>query len=186
MDDSQIVDLYWKRQEAAISETKKKYGRYLFSIANHILAQYEDSEECVNDTFLGAWNSIPPHRPAELSTYLGKITRRLALKKHRGNTAEKRGGTEADLSLDELADCIPANHAIDEHLNSRELAAILNTFLDGLPETQRQIFVCRYWYCDSIRDIAQRFSWSESKVKMTLLRIREKLRSRLKKEGVFL
>ena len=186
MDDNQIVDLYWRRQGTAISETKKKYGRYLFSIANHILAQYEDSEECVNDTYLGAWNSIPPHRPAVLSTYLGKITRRLALKKHRMNTAEKRGGTEADLSLDELADCIPANHAIDEQLNNRELVSILNDFLAGLPETQRQIFVCRYWYCDSIAEIARRFSWSESKVKMTLLRTREKLRLCLKKEGVLL
>lgn len=93
MNDNQIVDLYWKRQGTAISETEKKYGRYLFSIAEHILAQYEDSEECVNDTYWGAWNSIPPHKPNALSTYLGKITRRLALKKHRMNTAGKRGGT---------------------------------------------------------------------------------------------
>lgn len=186
MDDSQIVDLYWKRQGIAISETKTKYGKYLFSIANHILAQYEDSEECVNDTYLGAWNSIPPHRPVVLSTYLGKITRRLALKKHRMNTAEKRGGTEADLSLDELADCIPASHTIDEQLNNRELVSILNSFLSELPEAQRQVFVCRYWYCDSIAEIAQRFSWSESKVKMVLLRTREKLKLRLTKEGIFL
>ena len=102
MDDSQIIDLYWARQGSAISETNKKYGRYLFSIANHILAQHEDSEECVNDTYWGAWNSIPPHKPTVLSAYLGKITRRLALKKHRGNTAQKRGGTEADLSLEEV------------------------------------------------------------------------------------
>lgn len=186
MDDSQIVDLYWNRQGIAISETKKKYGRYLFSIANHILAQYEDSEECVNDTYLGAWNSIPPHRPVVLSTYLGKITRRLAMKKHRMNTADKRGGTQADLSLDELADCIPANRTIDEQLSQRALVSILNSFLSELPETQRQVFVCRYWYCDSIAEIAQRFSWSESKVKMTLLRTREKLKQRLKKEGIFL
>ena len=186
MDDSQIIDLYWARQGSAISETNKKYGRYLFSIANHILAQYEDSEECVNDTYLGAWNSIPPHKPTVLSTYLGKITRRLALKKHRGNTAQKRGGTEADLSLEELSDCIPAEQTIDAQMDNRELAEVLNRFLSELPAPQRQAFVCRYWYCDSISEIAQRFSWSESKVKMLLLRTREKLRQYLKKEGIFI
>lgn len=186
MDDSQIVELYWSRQETAISETKKKYEKYLFSIANHILSRYEDAEESVNDTYLGAWNTIPPHRPAMLSTFLGKITRRLALKKHRMNTAGKRGGTEASLSLEELAECIPANQTMDEQLDGRELTSILNDFLAGLPAQQRQIFVCRYWYCDSIAEIAQRFSWGESKVKMTLLRTREKLRLHLKKEGVFL
>ena len=177
MDDSQIIDLYWARQGSAISETNKKYGRYLFSIANHILAQHEDSEECVNDTYWGAWNSIPPHKPTVLSTYLGKITRRLALKKHRGNTAQKRGGTEADLS---------AGQTIDEHLNSRELTDILNRFLSELPALQRQVFVRRYWYCESIAEIAQSFSWTESKVKMLLLRLREKLRQQLTKEGIFL
>ena len=184
MNDNQIVDLYWKRQGTAISETEKKYGRYLFSIADHILAQYEDSEECVNDTYWGAWNSIPPHKPNALSTYLGKITRRLALKKHRMNTAGKRGGTEADLSLDELADCIPGGSALDEQIDYRVLVSVLNDFLADLPETQRRIFVCRYWYCDSIAEIAQRYSYSKSNVKTILLRIREKLKCRLKKEGI--
>ena len=164
MDDSQIIDLYWKRQENAVPETKKKYGRYLFSIANHILAQYEDSEECVSDTLLGAWNSIPPHKPTVLSAYLGKITRR----------------------LEELSDCIPAEQTIDAQMDNRELAEVLNRFLSELPAPQRQAFVCRYWYCDSISEIAQRFSWSESKVKMLLLRTREKLRQYLKKEGIFI
>ena len=186
MDDNQIVDLYWKRQETAISETKKKYGRYLFSIANHILAQYEDSEECVNDTYLGAWNSIPPHEPTVLSTYLGKITRRLALKRHRMNTAEKPGGTETDLSLDELEDCVSGGHIPDEQLNYHMLVSALNDFLADLPETQRRIFVCRYWYCDSIAEIAHRFSCSESHVKTILLRIRKKLKYRLKKEEIIL
>lgn len=185
MDDSQIVDLYWKRQGNAVSQTKEKYGRYLFSIANHILQQYEDSEECVNDTLFGAWNSIPPHRPTVLSTYLGKITRRLALKKHREKTAQKRGGMEADLSLEELADCIPAGRTIDGQLDDRELTQILNRFLSELPVQQRKAFVCRYWYCESIAEISQRFSWSESKTKMLLLRTREKLRQCLKKEGIF-
>ena len=184
MNDNQIVDLYWKRQGTAISETEKKYGRYLFSIADHILAQYEDSEECVNDTYWGAWNSIPPHKPNALSTYLGKITRRLALKKHRMNTAGKRGGTEVDLSLDELAGCIPGGSALDEQIDYHVLVSVLNDFLADLPETQRRIFVCRYWYCDSIAEIAQRYSYSESNVKTILLRIREKLKCRLKKEGI--
>ena len=186
MDDSQIVALYWERQETAVSETKKKYGRYLFSIANHILSQNEDSEECVNDTLLGAWNSIPPHRPALLSTYLGKITRRQALKKHRMNAAEKRGVTEADLSLEELGDCIPTGQTLDAQMNGRELAAVLNRFLAELPTLPRQVFVCRYWYCDSISEIGQRFSWSDSRVKMSLLRTREKLKHYLAQEGVFL
>ena len=185
MDDSQIVDLYWKRQGNAVSQTKEKYGRYIFSIANHILQQYEDSEECVNDTLFGAWNSIPPHRPTVLSTYLGKITRRLALKKHREKTAQKRGGMEADLSLEELADCIPAGRTIDGQLDDRELTQILNRFLSELPVQQRKAFVCRYWYCESIAEISRRFSWSESKTKMLLLRTREKLRQCLKKEGIF-
>ena len=149
MDDSQIIDLYWARQGSAISETNKKYGRYLFSIANHILA-------------------------------------RLALKKHRGNIAQKRGGTEADLSLEELSDCIPAGQTIDEQLNSRELTDILNRFLSELPALQQQVFVRRYWYCESIAEIAQSFSWTESKAKMLLLRLREKLRQQLTKEGIFL
>lgn len=186
MDDNQIIDLYWSRQEIAISETKKKYGNYLFSIAHHILLYPEDAEESVIDTYLGAWTAMPPHRPAMLSTFLGKITRRLALKKHRMNTAEKRGGTEADISLEELAECIPAGRTMDEQLDDRALVSILNDFLAHLPEQQRQIFVCRYWYCDSIAEIAQRFSWGESKVKMTLMRTREKLRLRLKKEEIFL
>ena len=117
---------------------------------------------------------------------MGKITRRLALKKHRGNIAQKRGGTEADLSLEELSDCIPAGQTIDEQLNSRELTDILNRFLSELPALQRQVFVRRYWYCESIAEIAQNFSWTESKVKMLLLRLREKLRQQLTKEGIFL
>ena len=185
MEDSKIIDLFWARDEAAIAQTDAAYGRKLYALANKILNSREDAEESVNDTYLGAWNSIPPHRPAVLSTYLGKITRRLALKKHRMNTAEKRGGTEAALSLDELADCIPSNHTIDEQLDNRELVSILNDFLSELPETQRKVFVCRYWYCDSIAEIAQRFARSESNVKMTLLRTREKLKLRLKKEGIF-
>ena len=182
MTDSQIVDLYWNRHGNAVTETKKKYGQYLFSIANHILSQREDSEECVNDTLLGAWNSIPPHRPTTLSTYLGKITRRLALNRHRRNTAEKRGGTEADLSLEELSDCIPAGRSIDEQLDSRELAATLNRFLSGLPNDERDVFLCRYWYVNSLEEIAGKTGFSVSKIKSMLHRTRLKLNRQLEKE----
>ena len=185
MEDHQIVALYCQRQTNALAETQKKYGSDLLSIANHILSRYEDSEECVNDTYLAAWNSIPPQKPGVLSTYLGKITRRLALKRHRRNTAQKRGGTEADLSLEELEDCIPAGQSIEDRLDSRTLTHLLDDFLATLPQDRRQVFVCRYWYCESIAEIAQRFSWSESKVKMTLLRTREKLKLHLQKEGIF-
>ena len=184
MEDHQIIALYCQRQTNALAETQKKYGRYLLSIANHILPRYEDSEECVNDTYLAAWNSIPPQKPGVLSTYLGKITRRLALKRHRRNTAQKRGGTEADLSLEELEDCIPAGQSIEDRLDSRTLTHLLDDFLATLPQDRRQVFVCRYWYLDSTAEIAKRFGFSENKVSSMLHRTRGKLEKYLIREGI--
>ena len=129
MEDSRIVDLYWQRDEAAIAETEKKYGKYCLSVARRILDDRQDAEECVNDTYLGAWNAMPPHRPAVLSTFLGKITRRLSLKKRRFRTADKRGGGVVAESLDELEDCIPSGERIDEALEGKELEDAVNAFL---------------------------------------------------------
>lgn len=185
MKDSQIVELYWNRDEAALAETQRKYGQYCYAIASSILQDPGDAEEVVNDAYHGAWNAIPPHRPAMLSTFLGKITRRLALKRLRYRSAERRGGGEVLTALEEYEEWIPDGRRIDEGMEVEELAEILNRFLASLPETERRVFLCRYWYFDSIRDIASRFGFTQSKVKVMLMRTRDKLRLRLKKEGIF-
>lgn len=184
MEDSQIIELYWQRNESAISETKNKYGNYCYSIAHRILHNIEDSEECVNDTYLGAWNAIPPYYPEVLSTFLGKITRQLSLKKWRKRTAEKRGGGEITYSLDELEECIPAVNNVEEWIDTKELTCIINDFLTTLSKDERRAFICRYWYFDSISDISLRLGFGQSKVKMMLKRTREKLLVRLKKEDI--
>ena len=186
MEDNRIVDLFWQRDETAITETENKYGRFCFSIANRILQNTEDARECVNDTFLAAWNAIPPHRPEILSTFLGKITRRLSLKKRRDSSADKRGGGSVDISLDELEACIPSGQTVDESVDLAVLTEILNDFLAALPEEERRVFLRRYWYFDSVGEIAARFGFGESKVKMTLKRTRDKLRARLQKEDVWI
>ena len=184
MEDRQIVELYLQRNEQAIEQTDAKYGKYCFSIAYNILANNEDAEEAVNDTYIGVWNAIPPHRPAILSTFLGKITQRIALKYWRKNQAQKRGGGETALALEELAETIPAAGCVEDEIETAELGEILNRFVLSLPQTERYVFVCRYWYLDSIADIAGRFGFSQSKVKSMLSRTRKKLRTHLRKEDV--
>ena len=186
MEDKQIVELFWAREEQALDETQTKYGRYCYSIAYNILQNQEDAEESVNDTYLGAWNSIPPHRPERLATFLGKITRNLSLKKWRMATAGKRGSGELLLALDELQECVPTGGFVDDEIQVKELAAIIDGFLRGIPEVERRVFVCRYWYTDSIADICEQFGYGQSKVKMMLSRTRKKLLERLIKEGVTL
>lgn len=186
MEDGRIVELYWQRDESAIAETQKKYGRYCRSIAENILHSAEDAEECENDTYIGAWSSMPPHRPAMLSTFLGKICRRAALKRLRSMSAEKRGGLDSLLALDELEDCIPAGQSIDDALEAKELAKTIDSFLDALPTDERRVFVCRYFYLDSVDSIASRFGFGRSKVKMMLKRTRDRLSQRLQKEGIFI
>lgn len=183
MDDKQIVDLYFARKEQAIRETAKKYGKYCFAIARNILQNSSDAEETVNDTYMGAWNSIPPHRPAMLSTYLGKITRRLALKRWTANRTQKRGGSEIALALEELAGCIPSDFDVESRINEDELTQILNDIVRNLPNPESHVFLCRYWYLDSIEAIARRFDFSQSKVKSMLSRTRKKLYAHLQKEG---
>lgn len=186
MDDAGIVALYWARDEEAIRESAAKYGTYCRAIAERILDSREDAEESVNDTWAGAWNSIPPQKPELLSAYLGKLTRRIALKRLRGRLAGRRGGGQLALALEELADCVPGGQTAEEALDARELGRLIDRFLDGLPETEMRVFVCRYWYLDSLAEIAARFGFSQSKVKSMLYRTREKLRARLQKEGYFI
>ncbi len=183
MDDKGIVDLYWQRDEQAISETASKYGNYCYSIAYNILHNNEDAEESVNDTYNDAWHSIPPHRPSILSTFLGKITRRISIDKFRHKTAEKRGGGELPLILDELQDCIASDESIEQDLERKRLSEVVNAFVLSLPQTEQKIFLCRYWYMDSVNSICKQFGFSESKVKSMLYRMRERLRAILVKEG---
>ena len=185
MDDHQIIDLYWQRNECAINETRKKYGAYCRSIAYNILSSTEDAQECENDTYYAAWNAIPPHRPNKLSAFLGKLTRRISLDLYRSNSAQKRGGDALILSLEELKDCIPNGQSFNDALEERELAQLISRFLRSLPSRDRQIFIRRYWYCDSIKQLAVDFAGSDSKIKMILLRTRAKLKEYLIKEGIF-
>ena len=184
MEDSTIVALYWARDEEAIRQTQIKYGRYCYAIAYSILRSREEAEECENDTYLDAWRSMPPHKPQMLSAFLGKITRRISLDKWRRSTAEKRGSGEVPLSLSELMDCIPDSKSIDENLHAEELAKLIDSFLRTLPPTERSIFICRYWYFDTVADIAKQFGYGQSKVKTMLLRTRRKLKIHLEKEGI--
>ena len=184
MEDNKIIELYFDRNEQAIKETQNKYANYCFTIANNILHDSMDAQECLNDTYQGAWNSIPPHHPLNLSTYLGKITRRLALNMYRNKNALKRGGGLVQGSLDEIGECIADNKTIKDELDARYLADTIDEFLAGIKESDRKIFVCRYWYFESVEEIAERFQYSQSKVKMTLKRTRDKLKAYLEKEGI--
>ena len=184
MEDSRIVDLYWARDEQAIDATAKKYGRYCYRIAFNILSNNEDANESVNDTYMGAWRSMPPHRPSVLSTFLGKITRRISLNRWRNQTRIKRGSGEVLLALEELSDCISSNTSIEQIVEQRELAQAVNTFLRTLPETERDVFVCRYWFLASITEISSKFDITDSKTKSMLFRTRGKLKNYLMKEGL--
>ena len=184
MEDNQIIDLYFARSEAAIAQTAAKYGNYCYRIADNILSSREDAQECVNDTYLAAWNAMPPKRPGILSAFLGKITRNISLDRWKRRAARKRGGGEAALSLEELDECLTGGQSPEREVERRELLRAINRFLDTLPETQRDIFVCRYWYLDSIEDIGARLGYSQSKVTTILFRLRKKLAAHLEKEGL--
>ncbi len=185
MENGSIVELYWTRSEDAILETEKKYGRYCLQISYNILKNNEDAKECVNDTYVNAWNAIPPNRPQRLSTFLGKITRNLSLQRYRKNCTAKRGGGQVPLVLDELEDCIPTISDVDHAIDEKVLSDVLSEFLMTLQKTERIVFVRRYWYLCSIKDIARMHGMSESKAKSILYRTRNKLKTHLKKEGIY-
>lgn len=182
MDDRSIVALYWNRSETAIAETDKKYGPYCYAIAHNILANREDAQECVSDTWMAAWKAMPPKKPAILSTFLGKITRRLSIDRWRSRSAYKRGGGELPLALEELGECTTGDTP-EKALERKELALSFNRFLETLPETERSLFLCRYWYLDSISQISETFGFTQSKVTSMLHRTRKKLKAQLEKEG---
>ncbi len=186
MEDHEIIGLYFARDTKAIEMTKEKYGRYCKSIAKRILDDPRDAEECENDTYLDAWNAIPPEKPNVFSVFLGTITRRIALDRFRQRKAAKRGGGDFTLSLDELSDCIPSGKSIDEAMETKALAEIINRFLRGLPDEERAVFLRRYWFFESTADITERFGFSAGKIKMMLSRTRKKLRTELEKEGIFI
>ena len=184
MEDKEILALYRARAEDAIAETAKKYGRYCHTIAYNILHSDEDSEECVNDTYLRAWAAIPPQWPERLATFLGKITRNLALDRWKLVAAEKRGMGQVVLALDELEECVPAADDTAQIADDLALTAALERFLGGLSVEARRIFLRRYWYLSPIKTIAVDFGIGESKVKMVLLRARNELKQCLEKEGI--
>ena len=183
MTDEKIVELYWERSEEAIKETDKQYGRYFHYIAKEILQDEEDAKEIVNDTYLKAWNSIPPERPDPLKAFLGRITRQLSLNRLEQNKAQKRGGGQYLLALDELAECIPNGSGSEDFASNIDLTDAINRFLRSLPIEQRRVFIKRYWYMSSIADTAISFGMSESKVTSILFRVRNKLKEHLTKEG---
>ena len=184
MNDKNIVDLYFNRDEEAIAQTDKKYGRYCYSIAYNILTNKEDAEESVSDTYMTAWRAIPPRRPSVLSTFLGKITRHISIDRWRERSAYKRGGGEVTLALEELEDCVAGLQNVEMEYERKELIRAYVKFLDTLPVTERRVFLCRYWYVDSVEAIAGKFGFSQSKVKTMLYRTRVKLRKQLAEEGL--
>ncbi|MGI6181955.1 MAG: RNA polymerase sigma factor [Agathobaculum sp.] len=183
MDDAKIVQLYWDRDEQAIAATAQKYGNYCTAIARNILGSREDAEECVSDTYIGAWNAMPPHRPHILSAFLGKIVRNLSLNRYRHNTAEKRGGGELPVVLDELRELVSGKEDVEQEIDRRELVRAIDAFLGSLSPEKRSIFVSRYWYTASISAIAAQHGMKEGAVSMTLSRLRRKLHDYLTERG---
>ena len=186
MEDDVIIQLFWDRSENAIEATRLKYGKYCHTIAFNILGSAEDSEECVNDTYLRMWNSIPPDRPNVLSAFIGKVTRNLALDRLRARTADRRGGGETALALDELGDCVSSGDEMGRIEDSQEIIAALNSFLETLSCVERGVFMRRYWSMEPVASIAARYDMSLPKATSMLHRLRAKLKKHLLKEGITL
>ena len=181
MEDERIIDLYWARDQQAVLETEQKYGRLFWSIARNIVPIREDAEECVSDTYLAAWNSMPEQRPQVLCAFLCRITRNLALKKHAYNQAQKRN-TAKTIPLDELYETV-GKDVIQESWDAMHLAETISAMLRLQSDEARNIFLRRYWFCDSVKDLAKRFGVSESKVKSSLMRTRNRLKEQINKQG---
>ena len=182
MNDNEIVWLFFDRDEAGL-KAAEKYKSYCMKIAENITGSREDAEECVNDAFLKAWELIPPNRPEMLSTFLGKLTRNAAINRRKRNNAEKRGRGEAALVLDELSETIKGGDDVAREFDRQELSREINAFLESLPEHKRNIFICRYWYCDSVKKIAADWGMSRTSVSVMLHRLRDQLRTHLRKRG---
>ena len=184
MNDREIVDLYWQRSERAITETDQKYGKYCRIIAYNILENAEDAEECVNDTWLSAWNAMPDKRPERLSPFLAKITRNFALKGIARRGAKKRGGGEFALALEELDECVSSGYELEREIENRELGRAIDRFVEQLPESEQLAFISRYWFLVPEREIAEKLGYSRSGVASLLKRTRNKLKTYLITEGL--
>ena len=184
MDDRRIVELFLERSEEAILETDIKYGRYCHKIAFNVLGNDEDSEECVNDAYMRAWGSIPPNEPDSMASYIGRITRNLALDKLRQKQSDKRGNGEVPVVLDELAECVSGHDELERRQDSAEIAAAIDSFLDELNSVERGVFMRRYWMMEPIADVANRYDISVSKTTTVLFRLRNRLKKHFMKEGI--
>lgn len=184
MEDSRIVELYWQKNTDAIKETDRKYGAYCFTVANNILHNKEDSEECVNDTYLRAWNAIPPQKPKKLRMFLAKITRNLSINRFHARSAEKRGGCEIILVLDELAECIADETDVASEYEAKVLGQCIRNFVRKLPDREGNIFVRRYFFSEPVVQIAEKYGLTENNVHVILSRTRAKLKNKLQKEGI--
>lgn len=182
MEDEKIIDLYWQRDQAAIYETDLKYGRQLKSLSLHILNSKEDAEECVSDTYMAVWNSLPPHRPSRFQAFIAAILRNVSLKRVRERCTKKRGGGQLALALEELDECLGSDFCVEREYEQKELAGKIDQFLFSLSPDDRKIFMCRYWLVSPVNEIADRMGFSQSKVKSSLHRTRQKLQIYLKKE----
>ena len=180
MEDYKIVDLYWARNEQGITESERKYGRILRSLAFSLLSSHEDAEECVNDTYLDAWNAMPTARPTYLGAFLSKITRRISIDRFRSDHRQKRGGM--GMIMEELSECIPDTDSVTADYENRRLSHALDRFLAALAPERRVMFVRRYFYSQSVSEIARALGVGESKVKVTLYRLREELRRELEEQ----
>lgn len=183
MDDNQIIDLYFRRSEEAITQTDAKYGKLCYSIAYNVLSSREDSEESVSDTYMAAWNQIPPTRPRYFPGFLGKIVRNLSINRWESMRAQKRGGGQTVLALEELGECVDGSSSVEDVCQCRELTAAYQKFIRELPEVQRNVFLRRYFFLDPIAVIAADFGFSQSKVNSMLSRTRSRLKQNLQKEG---
>ncbi len=184
MEDRQIIQLYFDRSEQAIRETDTKYGGYCYSIAYNILTNREDSEEAVSDTYLSAWNAMPPRRPPALAAFLGKITRNISIDRWRKYRAFKRGEGQMEIALDELSECVGGAESAEDAAIRKEILTSLNRFLATLKDVERSVFLRRYWYLDSTEEIAENSGFTVSKVKSMLCRIRKRLYAQLEQEGL--
>lgn len=183
MDDKTVVQMYWDRDENAITLTSEKYGAYCLSIARNILSNHEDAEECVSDAYLNTWNSIPTNRPKVLSTYLGKIVRNLSFNLYKKNRAKKRGEGQIELVLEELSEVVADSKTVEDEWDEKQLLRYIDAFLENLKDKDRKIFVCRYWYSYDVKDIAKRFGMAENTVSVKLKRLRKGLHDFLCERG---
>lgn len=185
MDDARILALYWQRQEQAVAETAKKYGRFCYSVAMNILSIHEDAAECVNDTWHNAWNAIPPERPVCLQAWLGRVVRNLALNRWNQNHAAKRYNGMEQL-FDELVECIPAKQTVEQQMDDRELSMVIDTWLGNLAPEERAVFIRRYWKGDTVKQLAKECGVRPNDMAKRMYRLRQSLKAALEKEGILL